>query len=75
MKQIIVLHNFWMKSEGFEVIFPDTKTYEEAADMASILCYDKTTQFNHCSYKIIEIVENKRNRKLSFKERITGKIK
>jgi predicted AlkP superfamily phosphohydrolase/phosphomutase len=56
---LIVLHNFWMESKGFEKIKSKAKTYKEAEAEGKAYCYDRTTDFNKCAYVIIKFSEGR----------------
>lgn len=68
---LIVLHNFWMKSKKFEYKLVKQNAKSIAKGMRS----DREGQFNHCDYTIIELTKGIRPRKLTWLERISGNIK
>jgi len=73
MRYIIVLHKFWMDSIGFDLIESKATKYDDAVKEAILAHYKRNHQFQHCSFKIVEIEPDERlRRRLTWKERFTG---
>lgn len=75
MRYIIVLHAWHVDSKGFKIIESNATTRKDAEIQAKVLYADNNRDFNTCAYKIIEISKTERLRKLSIKERISGKLR
>lgn len=73
--QIIVIHNFWMRSQGFEIIKVENKTKEDADQIAKARCFELSSNFNSASYIILTIDSLPEERDLTLEERLTGKLK
>ena len=77
MRYVFITHSWFMQSKGWHVKESKAKTYNEAENEAKIMMVDSKEGLLHIDYMIIEIGENERlnkKNKLTFKERLTGKI-
>lgn len=75
-KFIIVIHGWHVSSNGFTVHEVEADSIEEAQKEGALLCYRREKAFDKCAYRVIEIGERQvvKPRKLTFIERITGRI-
>ena len=74
-KFIIILHEwFGGSSHGFTVKQIQAKNKDKALNQAKILAHDSYHTFNEVSFKVVELAENMRLRKLTWKERLTGQL-
>lgn len=74
MKYLIILHMWFVDSKGFELYESDAQTFKQAEEEAKALSYDRGATFNKCAYKIIQLTNKERLRKLTWKERILGRL-
>jgi len=76
MKFLTIFHGWFVNDKGFEVKELEAKDIEDAYTQATVLKYKRETTFKHISFKVIPIEDSDifMPRKLTWKERITGKI-
>ncbi len=74
MRYIVVFHNWFVSSNGFTVKTLDAKDREGAEKEAKIMCYELDMTFSKCAYTVVEIASNERASKLTFKERLFGRL-
>lgn len=79
MKSFIAVYYEWFMDTGYfseEII--EAKDEKEADQIASSKAFKKARTFSHCDYYIVEgektIITHLTPRKLTFWERITGKV-
>jgi hypothetical protein len=77
-KFIIVVHSWFIDSKYFQVEEIQSESKLEAEKEAAYITKQMETTFRKCAYKVIEIHKNEHikinTRKLTWKERVTGKI-
>jgi len=74
---IAVIHGWHVHSNGFNVHQIDATDKQEAAEKAAFLTVQRQNKFDECAYVLVEIKpgeEMKRPRKLTWRERITGRF-
>jgi hypothetical protein len=54
-KYLIVLHNYWMTSKGFEKFIIEADSESQADKEAALLAYKRIKTFNHCNYIVIKL--------------------
>ena len=55
-KYLIVLHNYWMRSnKGFEKFIIEANSEIQADKEAALLAYKRTKLFNSCNYIVIKL--------------------
>ncbi len=76
MKFIAVFHGWFVDDKGFEVKELEANDLEDAYKQAIVLKHKRETTFKHIAFKVIPIEDSEifMPRKLTWKERITGKI-
>ena len=74
MRYMIVAHNFWMGSKGWKIWHSKAKTEREAYEEAMVFKAEREGTFSHWACEVIEIANHERLRRLSFRERLTGKM-
>lgn len=76
-KFILVQHNWFMTSLGFSVNVIEAPDERTAKDIGEAKAFRDQNTFRHTACKVIPLAEGQeiaRSRKLTWKERITGKI-
>jgi hypothetical protein len=74
---IAVIHGWHVSSNGFNVHELDATTKQEAAEKAAYLTTKRQSTFDNCAYVVVEIKPEetiKRPRKLTWRERLTGRV-
>ena len=75
---IVVIHGWFVKCKGFDVHEIEAHDMKEATIKAQELSDEREDDFQHIAFKVIPIYPGetikKGPRKLSWKERITGRI-
>ncbi len=78
MRFIIITHNFFAgSSDGFDTIEIEAKDLDDAHDQGAAIAYRKSGSFSHCRYTVVTMEDGEKlvNRKLTFLERLTGRLK
>ena len=73
-KFVIVYHYWWVDSKDWDEEVIEAENIEEARKEAKSNCYGTRYKKDYHIIKSIEETEELRNRKLSLKERLFGKI-
>lgn len=74
---ITVIHGWHVHSNGFDVHQIEANTQQEAAEKAAYLTMQRQGKFDECAYVLVEIQSEeaiKQPRKLTWRERITGRV-
>ncbi|MEN4561777.1 hypothetical protein [Pantoea agglomerans] len=74
---IAVIHGWHVHSNGFNVHQIDAANEQEAAEKAAYLTMQRQAKFDECAYVLVEIQSEeaiKQPRKLSWRERFTGRV-
>jgi len=77
MKFLMITHNWFVDSKGFEVEQIEAKDEKDAKDQMDLITFRKQGGLRHAASKLI-ILENEdvfANRELTWTERLTGKLK
>ncbi|MCS3605303.1 hypothetical protein [Erwinia rhapontici] len=75
---IVVIHGWHVHSNGFSVHQIDAIDNQEAAEKAAFLTMQRQKAFDKCAYVVVEIGQEEiinRARKLTWRERLTGRAK
>lgn len=77
VRYILVLHKWFVGSNGFEIIDLGEKSIEDACMWRDAEIARKTGVFCSCAGKLIEIDKDERpvDRQLSWKERLSGRLR
>ena len=78
-KFVIVLHKWFVDSNGFKVKEMESDNRKEVEREAKIWTHDNNYGMNHADYHIIELhkdetLKKPKGAKLSWKERILGRV-
>lgn len=73
---VIVYHKWWMNSKGWEQEFLENTTKEKAKEHAEAKCFRESHQFLNIDFYVIQANGTSPSlpRRLTWKERITGRI-
>lgn len=74
---IAVIHGWHVHSKGFNVHQIDAADKQQAEEKAAFLTMQRQGAFDECAYVLVEIQPEesiKQDRKLTWRERLTGKI-
>jgi hypothetical protein len=74
---IAVIHGWHVDSNGFNVHEIDATTKQEAVEKAAYLTMQRQDTFDKCACVVVEIKPEetiKRPRKLTWRERLTGRV-
>lgn len=74
---IAVVHGWFISSNGFNVHALKATDKAEAHKEATLLSHQRDSTFDKCAFVVIEIDEIERlkgSRKLTWRERLTGRI-
>lgn len=71
---IAVIHGWHVDSKGFDVHELKAETMEDAQKEACWLSSQRDRAFDRCAYLVIEIGQSERLTRLSWRERLTGKL-
>lgn len=76
-KFVAVYHKWFVGSEGFCEEIIEAKDFEEASLIADGRCFRKSSTFTRCAVHLVdaEVRYNPKPRKLTWKERFTGRVK
>ena len=72
---IAVIHGWHVESNGFSVHQLESSTRLDAEQQACWLKHQRQSTFDRCAFEVIEIDDHEHlPRRLSLRERLTGKI-
>ncbi|WP_278495566.1 hypothetical protein [Pantoea vagans] len=74
---LAVIHGWHVHSNGFNVHQIDATNEQQAAEKAAYLTMQRQGKFDECAYVLVEIESEeaiKQPRKLSWRERISGRM-
>jgi hypothetical protein len=74
---IAVIHGWHVHSNGFDVHQINATDKQEAAEKAAFLTMQRQGKFDECAYVLVEIQPEdaiKQPRKLTWRERFTGRV-
>lgn len=73
---IAVIHGWHVDSNGFNVHQLNATNSQDAAKEACWLKHQRESTFDRCSYVVVEVDDREHlPRRLTWRERITGKIR
>lgn len=72
---IAVIHGWFVDSNGFDVVELKSSDKDSAYKEAIVLKHNRNSTFDKCAFALVEIQDSEiLNRKLTLRERITGKM-
>ena len=76
MRFLVVTHEWFVDSKGFDVQEVEADSLAQAITEGIVIQYRKAGAMNHCAFKVVAVEDHERlaSRKLTWAERLTGKL-